>query len=53
MATILIEKIGEDLVSLKFKYQSEIVAKIKTIDGLRWNVQGKYWMAPNDERIIS
>ncbi len=52
MATILIEKLGEDQVSVKFEYQSEIVAKIRTIKGLSWNIKDKYWIAPNDEKII-
>ena len=43
----------ENLVELYFPYNKELIRKIKTINGRKWNPQKKCWEVPYEESIIS
>jgi hypothetical protein len=48
---IRVEKNAEGLV-VRFPYNPDHIAKIKTIRGYRWHPEGKYWSLPQDEGIL-
>lgn len=52
MAAVLIERVNEGWVSVKFEYERDSVEKIRKIQGRKWNLEGKYWLAPNNDQII-
>ena len=40
---------GKDAVIIKFPYNPDHIAKIKSVKGHRWHPDGKYWSAPYSE----
>jgi len=40
-------------VIIRLRYNQELIRKVKTISGRRWNPKGKYWEVPYDENLIS
>ena len=40
-------------VIIHVPYNQELIKKVKTISGRRWNPQGKYWEVPYSENLIS
>lgn len=40
-------------VIIRVPYNQELIRKIKTISGRRWNPNEKYWEVPYDENLIS
>ncbi|MDN5346129.1 MAG: integrase/recombinase XerD [Petrotoga sp.] len=50
---IRIEMGKNNKVIIRLPCNQELIRKIKTISGRRWNPQGKYWEVPYDENLIS
>lgn len=40
-------------VIIRLPYNQELIRKVKTISGRRWNPEEKYWEVPYDKNIIS
>ena len=47
---ISMDKNGD--LKITFNYDPDIIKKIKTIKGYRWNQKEKYWSYPYSEQII-
>jgi len=46
-------KVGKDnKVIIRVPYDQELIKKIKTISGRKWNPQGKYWEVPYSDGLI-
>jgi integrase/recombinase XerD len=43
---------GEKEIIIKFAYNPDYIAKIKTIKGYKWNSEEKYWSLPSNDGII-
>jgi excisionase family DNA binding protein len=43
----------DDKVVIRVPYAQELIKKIKTISGRKWNPQGKYWEVPYEKNLIS
>ena len=41
---------GEDII-VRFPYNPDYIAKIKTVKGYRWHPDGKYWSVPYSELV--
>lgn len=52
MARIVVEKGQPEEIIIRFPYDPTLVAKIKTIEGRRWNPLEKYWTVPITHGII-
>ena len=47
-------EIGQaDQLLLSFKYDEEIIKKVKTIKGRRWNSIQKKWVLPNNQNTMN
>ena len=51
--TVKIEFGGNNKVTIRLPYDQELIRKIKTIPGRKWNAKQKYWEIPYSEGIIS
>ena len=40
-------------VIIRIPYNQELINKVKTISGRKWNPKGRYWEVPSSENIIS
>ena len=49
---IKFEKENEDLLSVKFEYNPDLVTKIKKINGRKWGPKSKCWTVPYGDKII-
>jgi len=52
VARIVVEKGQPEEIIIRFPYDPTLVAKIKTIEGRRWNPLEKYWTVPITHGII-
>jgi site-specific recombinase XerD len=50
---VKIESGRKGIVIIQLPYNRELIKKVKTISGRRWNPKGKYWEVPYDENLIS
>lgn len=39
-------------ILIQFPYSQELIKKVKTISGSRWNPKGRYWEVPYNDSII-
>jgi site-specific recombinase XerD len=52
VARIVVEKGQPDEIIIRFPYEPALIAKIKTIEGRRWNRLYKYWTVPRTSGIL-
>lgn len=52
MKEIIISKINDNKLSVKFKYDDEIIKKVRTLKGSAWNYKKKYWEITKTENTI-
>jgi len=50
---VIIEFGKNNKVIIRVPYNQEIIKKVKTISGRKWNPQGKYWEVPYSEDLIA
>ena len=50
---VIIEFGKNNKVIIRVPYNQEIIKKVKTISGRKWNPQGKYWEVPYSEDLIT
>jgi len=43
----------DDKVIIYVPYNRELIKKMRTISGRRWNPQGRYWEVPHEEGLIT
>ena len=49
---VKIEPGSNNKVIIRVPYNQELINKVKTISGRRWNPNGKFWEVPYDESLI-
>jgi len=52
MKEIIISKINDSKLSVKFKYDEKIIKKIRTLKGCAWNNNKKYWEVIKTDNIM-
>jgi len=45
-------KDNSDRITVSFLYDSQLVEKVKTIDGRKWHKDEKYWGFPDSDDIL-
>jgi excisionase family DNA binding protein len=50
---VKIEPGNNNRVIVRIPYNQELIEKIKTISGRKWNPQGKYWEVPYSDGLIA
>ncbi len=49
---VKIESGRSNKVIIRIPYNQELIKKVRTLPGRKWNSKGKYWEVPYDENII-
>lgn len=44
---IIVKELNQDYLAVVFKYNLDLIVKIRTIDGRNWDSTNKYWTIPN------
>ncbi len=52
ISSVRIEPGRNNKVIVRLPYSQELIRKLKTISGRKWNPEGKYWEVPYDESLV-